>query len=45
MNRICLIFAVVCFTIGTFTKLAAVISPDINWQDAGLAFVALSLVI
>jgi len=45
MNIICLVLAVLCFSIGTFQKLAATISPDINWQNAGLAFVTLALVI
>ena len=37
-----LILAVVCFTIGAFTKAAP---SDINWTNAGLAFVTLSLII
>jgi hypothetical protein len=43
MNQICLILACACFTIGAFPKLAAL--AEINWQNAGLAFVTLSLVI
>jgi len=44
MNRICLILAVVCFAIGALPRVAALI-PDINFQNAGLAFLTLSLVI
>jgi len=42
MNQICLIIACACFAIGAFTKLA---SNDINWTNAGLAFVTLSLIL
>lgn len=38
----CLIAAVICFTIGAFNKLAP---SDINWTNAGLAFVTASLVV
>ena len=37
-----LILAVICFTIGAFTKAAP---SDINWTNAGLAFVTLSLIL
>ena len=40
-----LVLGVVCFTIGAFNKLAAAIGPNINWTNAGLAFVTLSLII
>lgn len=43
MNRICLILALMCFTIGAIPKLAAL--AEINWQNAGLAFVTLSLLV
>jgi len=45
MNQICLIIAAVCFTIGAFNKLAAAISPVVTWQNAGLAFIALALIL
>ena len=45
MNQLCLILAAICFAIGTFNKLAGTISPDITWQNAGLALVTLSLII
>lgn len=45
MNKICLILAAICFGIGTFQKLAATINPDVHWQNAGLAFVTLSLIL
>jgi hypothetical protein len=40
MNRICLILACICFTIGAFQKI-----PEINWMNAGLAFITLSLIL
>jgi hypothetical protein len=42
MNEIALIAAAVCFAIGAFSKLAP---SDINWTNAGLAFVTLSLIV
>jgi len=45
MNLVCLILAVICFAIGTFNKLAATISPDITWQNAGFAFLTLAWVL
>ena len=37
-----LVIAVICFAIGAFNKLAP---SDINWTNAGLAFVTLSLIL
>ena len=43
MNKtIVLILAVICFAIGSFSKVAP---GSINWTNAGLAFVTLSLLI
>ena len=44
MNRICLIIAVILFAIGALPRVAALV-PDVNFQNAGLAFVTLSLII
>ena len=41
-SQICLIIAVVCFAIGTFPRLTG---SEIHWQNAGLGFVTLSLVL
>lgn len=40
-SLVCLILAVICFAIGSFTKL----SNEFNWTNAGLAFVTLSLIV
>jgi len=42
MNRICLVLGCACFAIGSFTKFAP---AEINWMNAGLAFVTLSLIL
>ena len=42
MNLYALIGAGICFTIGAFNKLAP---SDINWTNAGLAFVTLALIL
>lgn len=44
MNRICLIIAFIMFAIGALPKIAALV-PDVNFQNAGLAFVTLSLIV
>ena len=42
MNKtICLILAAICFAIGSFPK----VSSDLNWTNAGLAFITLSLIV
>jgi hypothetical protein len=43
MNKIALILACICFTIGAIPQLASI--GNINWQNARLAFVTLSLII
>lgn len=43
MNRICLILATICFFIGAIPQLASI--ANINWTNAGLGFVTLSMVI
>jgi membrane protein implicated in regulation of membrane protease activity len=40
MNKIVLILALICFAMGAIQW-----HPKINWQNAGLAFVTLSLII
>ncbi len=42
MNRIALIAAAVCFAIGSLSKVAP---SDVNWTNAGLAFLTLSLIV
>lgn len=42
MKLACIIGAVICFTIGSFQKLAG---SDINWTNAGLACLSLSLIV
>lgn len=44
MNQLFLIFAVICFSIGALESLLFP-GSKVNWQNAGLAFVTLSLVI
>jgi hypothetical protein len=44
MNRICLIIAVILFAIGALPRIAGLV-PDVNFQNAGLAFVTLALVV
>lgn len=41
MKRLCLIAAAVCFAIGALAKIAP---SDINWTNAGLALLTLSLI-
>jgi hypothetical protein len=41
-KTLALILAVICFAIGAFNKVAP---SDINWTNAGLAFVTLSLIL
>ena len=42
MNPFFLILAAIAFGVGSFSKVAP---SDINWTNAGLTFVALSLVV
>jgi len=43
MNRICLIIACICFAIGAIPQLSTI--ANINWTNAGLAFVTLSIIL
>jgi len=43
MNQICLIIAAVCFAIGALPPLSSL--ANINWTNAGLAFVTLALIL